>query len=203
MQRFDRISGSYDFLAKLVFGKNLERAKNVFLDTIDERKNVLIIGGGTGATLEYLDKLSREIKVDYVESSAGMMHKAQQRSLQFVKATFYKEPIEEFNKVGYDVIITEFFFDLFELPKIELLMAHIVAMLKKGGKWIDTDFRPTNSAWHKIVLKSMIMFFKLTVQMSAKELYDTKPLCINYNLNVKREASFVRGFVTSRLFCYD
>ena len=50
MQRFDRISGSYDFLAKLVFGKNLERAKNVFLDTIDEGKNVLIIGGGTVRT---------------------------------------------------------------------------------------------------------------------------------------------------------
>lgn len=201
MQGFDKIYRFYDLLARLVFGNTLEKAKASFLSTVEEGANVLIIGGGTGATLERLDELGRNLKIDYVESSRGMTRKARERMLKNIKVVFHPLPIEDFYGTGYDIIITEFFFDLFEVEKLEKLLVHIVHKLKIGGNWIDTDFRPTNNVWNRVVLKAMLIFFKLSVHMKANRLFDTKSLFRNHNLIIKNEVYFMKGFVTSRLIC--
>ena len=199
---FNKIYWFYDFLARMVYGNTLEKAKHSLIFTIQPNTRVLIVGGGTGATLEYLNTHCTGIHVDYVEPSSGMLKKATKRSINDLEISFYNLPIEQFSGLGNDAVITEFFFDMFEEPQLENNLRHIKKMLHKDGIWLDTDFRKTSNRFHKLLTKMMIVFFRATVGMKMKHLLETLPVFSRNGLKLKEEVSFKNGFVTSRLLYF-
>ena len=198
---FNRIYWFYDFLAKLVFGNTLEKAKRALLFILKEGDHVLIVGGGTGAILTYMDSLGIKLTIDFIEPSQGMIGKAKMRHVNNLQLAFYGKPIEAFDGESYDVIITEFFLDLFEGKKIENLLFKIEPMLKERGYWIDIDFRKPRKVYHKVLLKLMFIFFHWSVNMKANSLQSTESLFLKRGIATKKEVSFMDSFVTSRLLC--
>lgn len=200
MLNFNKVAAIYDPLAYLVYGKTLEKGKRSLLPSIKESQSVLFIGGGTGATLEYLNAHFSNLKIDYVEASSQMIDRAKLRMVGNLSINFHNTLIEEFTGSNYDVIITEFFFDLFDQNEIDQLVQIISNKLKKGGVWIDTDFRLSKRVAHKIIMKATYLFFRLVIQLKAKKLLEPLETFSKRQLIVMDEKSFGNGLVTSRLF---
>ncbi len=162
--QFNSIAKYYTTLSSLVFRSTLEIAKTSLFAKIPEGSKILIIGGGTGISLRALVQLKPRAQIDFVETSEQMILRAKRKVNLKPSVTFVQSPIEGFEGGGYDVIITEFFFDLFKKEKIDQLIPTIALKLNPKGYWIDTDFRKTDKVFHKILLSTMYLFLKLQLK---------------------------------------
>ena len=129
--QFDLIAPYYDKLSRIVFGSTLEQAKISQFCNIKAGSTILFIGGGAGTSLKTLLNLRKNLTIDYVEPSQKMIFLAKKKVSNFIDFRFHARAIEEFDGTGYDIIITEFFFDLFEASKIQELIKLIKLKLAK------------------------------------------------------------------------
>ena len=74
--KYNRVAFLYDRLAQLVFGNRLELAKKAHLDLLGTDYKVLVVGGGTGSLLKYIEEASIKCYVDFIEVSSQMMRRA-------------------------------------------------------------------------------------------------------------------------------
>ncbi len=197
--QFDFIAKYYAFTSTLVFGRSLEIAKASLFTRIPSTAKVLFIGGGTGTSLKKLVSLKPQAHIDFVETSEQMILRAAQKVSSESLVNFFHSSIEEFEGGGYDVIITEFFFDLFEKEKIETLVSIIAPKLSSKGCWIDTDFRKPDKVFHKILLGTMYLFFKLTSKIEVNGLVETKLIMSENGFRVLNEEKSNSGFISSQL----
>ena len=197
--RFDFIAPYYDFISKLVFVDVLEKSKVSQFSNISKGSKVLFVGGGSGSSLNMLLKTSSNLEIDFVEPSQKMISIAKGRIGSTSCVNFHQIGIENFNGSSYDVIITEFFFDLFDKESIQLLIKGIGSKLNTNGKWIDTDFRIPQGRINKIILTVMYLFFKITAGVVIQKLTSTKNLFSRAGFEIGNEKKFRDGFISSRL----
>ena len=81
------------------------------------------------------------VQIDFVEYSPKMMQKAQKRLRNASQVHFWQEDAFHFQpSQKYNMIITPFFIDLFEIPKAQYLVAHLSKYVQADGWWLLTDF---------------------------------------------------------------
>lgn len=199
---FNSVAPYYDVLSKIVFGSTLEKVKCSLFENIPVESNILFIGGGTGVSLVKLLNSKGGLKIDFVDSSAKMISKAKNRVGHNSHVRFHSVPIQNFNGKGYDIIITEFFFDLFNQIEAEELITAIKLKLKKTGIWIDTDFRKPKTLKNKWVLKWMYWFFMHASNIKVNELVGTKPIFKKNFLKLTEEKKSKSNFVSSRQYLH-
>jgi 2-polyprenyl-3-methyl-5-hydroxy-6-metoxy-1,4-benzoquinol methylase len=196
---FDRLAGSYDSLARLVFGKSIINAQVSHFSKIPERSRVLIIGGGTGSILEYLPPGIKSI--DYVEPSSKMIAKSKSRETTG-NINFTQCRIEDFkSQEQYDVIITNFFLDLYDEESLSTLIPKLQNRLKRKGLWIVTDFYGKQKIWQSLLLRVMYRFFRLTSGLYNQQLPDWKQILSRSGLVPLSEIYFYRGFIHAICYC--
>jgi tRNA (cmo5U34)-methyltransferase len=198
---FDGIAPWYDFLVKLVFGKSVKHAQELFLDRLPQTGHVLIVGGGTGWIVESLLKVQPLHHVTFIEASAKMLKIAQQRlrdksdRVTFVHGTDENIPLG----VLYDGIITNFFLDLF-LPKgLNVIIHRLKKHLKTDGYWIATDFVATQW-WHRVFLRTMYLFFRFTSNIRARQLPPWHKTLTENGVKEISSAAFYGGFIVTKLY---
>jgi ubiquinone/menaquinone biosynthesis C-methylase UbiE len=168
---FDRIAFLYDRLAQFVFGKNMIESQTFFLNKIPHTARVLILGGGSGWILEKIFEVSPSFNVCYVEASISMISLAKKKmqnneQIQFIHGTEKDIPNQQF-----DVVVTNFYLDLFEKDSLDLVLKKIKDHLSQDAAWIATDF--VNKNWkHGLTLRVMYIFFKITSRIEAGKLPD-------------------------------
>ena len=175
---FDKLSGVYDILAQMVFGKSIQNAQSFFLSTVKEGSRILIIGGGTGKLLENLINNNPSASIDYVELSEGMIDKAKLRvgklnvpfNINFIQNSYEVFP----EKQKYDLIITPFFFDMFGSEEACTIITKLKSNLVEKGNWIYTDFRASGIWWQTMLLKGMYLLFRWICRIEACELPHVK-----------------------------
>ena len=199
---FNTIAPVYDFLAKMVFGRSLERAQAAFLSDLETKvkakAKVLIVGGGTGKVLELLPE-GLDLQIDYVEMSKGMLERAKGR---VSKGNHVQLICEDVRKVKgqYDFVITNFFLDCFSSKDLGTILSHLKGLLDSGGKLFVTDFYPTN-VWHqKLLIQSMHVFFKIASRLKANELINIHERIKDIDLIPTKLAFFSRGSVFSAVY---
>ncbi len=138
---FDLVAPFYDLLARLAFGRSLIRAQQWGIDQVRSGSRVLVLGGGTGATVP--DLLARQpAHILFVEASAVMLAKARQRTpplapIEFIVGT--EAALAHHHQVDY--IVLPFVLDVYP---IETLLAHMLPTLlqhlRPDGQLIVTDF---------------------------------------------------------------
>jgi ubiquinone/menaquinone biosynthesis C-methylase UbiE len=174
-ESFDNIAWCYELLSYAVFGNSIRRSQVIYFDSIPKSSHVLVIGGGTGWILDELFKAADPGKVTYIESSSRMLELSrnkvggQYRSrIDFILGTEESIIITG----GYDVVITNYFLDLFEEARLKRVMDSIYLSLNNNGLWIFTDFRKkkNGSIFNKLLLKMMYLFFRLVCHIEAKSL---------------------------------
>lgn len=200
---FNRVAWIYDRLGKLVFGKSINQAQTAFLKEIPNNARVLIVGGGTGWILKALDELNKPFNVVFVDLSVKMIQKAEERlPFKNLQVTFKAESYE--NQLGdFDVIITNFFLDVFSEEHLPLVIASLKFRLRNKGIWLVTDFEKDAGWWQDILISIMYIFFKLTVNLEGKRLLDYSHWLKNNDLNEISSRKFHHGMIKSSVYKFS
>jgi ubiquinone/menaquinone biosynthesis C-methylase UbiE len=198
---YDNSARFYDNLSRLVFGKALVTAQVHLLSYIPDNSNVLIIGGGTGWLLEEITKLHPSgLNITYVEISKKMIDLSRKRNAGNNRVAFINKPIQQVVLNQQDVIITSFLFDNFTEVNLHPLFAHIHPMLKPGGLWLNTDFQLTGKWWQYILLKSMLLFFKVVCDVESWRLPDVERRFNEYDYRIIEEKTFFNDFIITKMY---
>ncbi len=168
---FNLIAPVYDALAKLVFGKKLRKVQTHFLPVIPENANVLIMGGGTGWIINELFNTGFKGRLTYVEASERMISLSKKNcefseSVDFIHGEESALPADR----QYDVIITNFFLDVFSEVRLDEVMVNLSEQLNNDGIWICSDFQNTDRFGHQLLLWFMFKFFKITAKLESRSL---------------------------------
>jgi len=172
---YDMIASSYDLIRKIVLGNSIVKAQVSLLKFIPANSHILIVGGGTGWIIEEINAIhSQGLTIDYVESSAKMIQLSQKKEHRSNKINYIHQPIEAYTTdTIYDIIITPFLFDNFQIKKIAVIFAQLNSYLNKDGMWLYADFvydENNDPLWQKALLKTMYFFFRITCKIETQQL---------------------------------
>lgn len=173
---FDNVALFYDQLASLIFRNNIKKIQTSHLDVVKENMHVLILGGGTGWIITELLQHQPDITITYVEPSSKMIERSKKRlplkiahKVNFIKGTHKSIPPTE----KYNIIVTNFVLDMLTEIELEEIAVLLYNQLSHKGYWLVCDFQITvgkNELWQKILLKTMILFFRITTGYKFTEL---------------------------------
>jgi ubiquinone/menaquinone biosynthesis C-methylase UbiE len=204
LNQFNRIAGSYDLLASLVFAGNIHKAQLTYLHLIPPQAKVLILGGGTGKILNDLFKLNPSAQVYYVEASDAMIERAKKNSehfkthVHFIHGTANSIP----DAIQFDVVITSFFLDMFSSPAMDDLIQQVAKSLERKSIWIVTDFVNSKKKLHQALLRMMYLFFRTFCGIEAQRLPDWENQLKNAGFGETKRELFYDGFIKSALYRY-
>jgi len=192
----------YDRLSRLVYGGSLINAQIYLLQYIPANSNVLIVGGGTGWILEEIAKIHPSgLQITYAEVAPSMMALSQKRNTAGNEVTFINDAIENISLSGnFDVIITPFLFDNFTEQTLTIVFDHIHALIKPTGIWLNADFQLTGKWWQKVMLKSMLLFFKLLCSIEASKLPDIEKQFEKHGYKEIAQKTFYGDFIVSKVY---
>ncbi|MFC5272181.1 class I SAM-dependent methyltransferase [Adhaeribacter terreus] len=200
---FNFVAPFYDPLSKLIFGQSIKNSQLSLLPFIPENVTVLIIGGGTGWILEEMLKQNKTSKILYLEVSEKMLAQSKKR---YAKLSQNSETKVEFRlgteqtlqpEETFDVIFTGFLLDLFQPENLQKLMQKLHGHLKPNGLWLVADFAPQNATyfWQKSLLKTMVLFFKLTANLQANTLPEIEKALENFPLEQLNKHLFYHNLI--------
>ena len=202
LNRFDWIAGIYDSLTRIIFGKSFFKAQCFFLEELKQCSKVLIIGGGTGWILRELLIVNTSCQVDYIEASSKMLEKARRQisvhDISRVKFMLGTEANID-RHARYDAVITNFFLDLFTASLVDVIQK-IRTSLSKNSRWIVTDFADQGKWWHRVMLRLMYAFFRLTTGIEARELPDYEKRLTGAGIKKSKEEFFFGSFIRSAVY---
>jgi|SRR5579872_378676 len=192
----------YDKLSKVIYGEALVRAQVYLLAFMPPKSKILLVGGGPGWILEEIAKVHPSgLQITYVEVASKMTALARKRNAGNNEIIFINEAIENLAiETTFDVVITPFLFDNFTEETLQKIFAHIHHSLKPGGLWLNADFHLTGKWWQKILLKSMLLFFRIVCNIEAKKLPDIERCFEKNNYKVSEQKSFFGDFILSTAY---
>lgn len=201
MNNFDFVAPIYDRLARIVFGNQLRDIQTRWLDLIPNDANVLIMGGGTGWILDEVVKRKPQARIDYIEASAKMIELSAKRPIDMscVNLIHGNESHIPDNQ-SYDVIITNFFLDVFEEARLNSILKKLNSTLSPNGILICSDFRNTKKIQHRLLLWSMHRFFNLASRMESKSLNDIPKHMLQSGFKQKEQATSYNGLLFSSVY---
>lgn len=200
---FNRIAPYYDRLTRLVFGKAILNSQLEFLSSVRPDSTVLILGGGTGAMLPLLLRRIPSGRILYIEASSEMLKLAERNvpaefttKIRFVHGTHHSLP----DGMQFDVIITNFFLDLFPDDEVGTICQELSSRLRQQGLWMISDFVKGNKWWHGMMLWTMYRFFRLTSGITGSRLSSWDQRLRAVGLRATDSKSFFHGFIKSGLY---
>ncbi len=201
---FNKIAPFYDLLSFLVFGRDLYRSQMYHLGILQPNQRILIAGGGTGKILNALNELNCPLQVDYIEKSAVMINKAKRRApFKYLKVEFIDKDIFEMDLPNYDVVITNYFLDVFQPEQLQRVMKKLASSLSLEGDWIFTDFKRSNHFISKLLLKVMYLFFRFTTRLEADKLPDFENYFLQLGLRKEVSRCFYFNFIESAHYKFN
>jgi tRNA (cmo5U34)-methyltransferase len=198
---FDKIANVYDAIARLVFGNAIRDAQVCFLNDVPPQSKVLILGGGTGWLLARLLELKPMCEVCYIEASKKMLKLSKKKvkhsdRVHFILGTENSIP----NDIQFDIVITNFYFDLFTNESLDSVTIKIQAIAKSNALWLVTDFIQGKKWWQSALLKMMYWFFRVICNIEAVELPYWHHSLSKRGLFKKKSRFFCNGFIESTVY---
>ena len=98
--------------------------------------------------------------------------------------------------------MTPFLFDNFLKNKTEIVFTKLNTALKSEGLWLFADFvneKGKGSSCQRFLLKTMYLFFRITVNIEAQKLIDMEPF-FTKGYNKIFEARFYSRFIKSVVY---
>lgn len=199
---YDNSAWFYDRLSGLIFGKALVSSQLYLLEHIPAEATILIVGGGTGWILEEIAKLHPSgQKITYVEISAKMTSRSRQRKKGKNDVIFINDSIENFDAHNqFDIVITPFLLDNFTEQSLKKIFKKIHGQLLPEGLWLNIDFRLTGKWWQKVLLKSMLLFFRIICRIEATKLPSIEECFKKHRYKVICSKSFFGEFILSTAY---
>lgn len=193
---YNRVAWFYDKLARLIFGDKLEQTKMAHLDQLKPNNKILVVGGGSGNLLRYIDKLGFNCHVDFVEASQKMLAKAQKITTNNLTVNFYHKDILDHSGYDYDIIFTNFFFDQFNRSACEDYISYLKTMARPGALLIYADFTLSTRLPDRLVRYMMYSFFRLTIKLGKVQFLDHNALFLEQGLVAQQTVS-ISSFIAA------
>jgi len=195
---FDSIAGFYDRLSNLVFGDRIRRAQIHFLKNIPPGSAILIVGGGTGWIIGEIFSRTANCSVWFVESSREMLQRAGRYNKpgrsHFIQGTERSLPPQKF-----DVLVTNFYLDLFPDKDLDEALADITKTLRPGAIWLASDFVAAKW-WHRLMLWLMYRFFRMVCSIEARSLPSWGDAILRRGYRPVADCFFYGSFIKSVLY---
>ncbi|MFT4785362.1 MAG: cyclopropane fatty-acyl-phospholipid synthase-like methyltransferase [Cyclobacteriaceae bacterium] len=198
MQRDDYrfLTPVYDSLVKFVFGNSLLEATIHYFPEIRIGSNVLVVGGGSGQLLSYL---SGNYEVSYLDKSASMMNRAKMNGSHAVK--FFREDFMRFEpQQKYDIVIFPFVLDSFDGEVLEEVLDRTKQLLTEDGHTFVTDFEPGKNRSQKLLIMTMIIFFRWTTDLKIKGLQSIQDVLVAKGFELKKSKLWRKGLIFSSIY---
>jgi ubiquinone/menaquinone biosynthesis C-methylase UbiE len=207
----DFVAPFYERMEHLCFGRNLERARRMYLAEVGTVRKALVCGGGDGRFLAWMLEANAEVQVDFVDLSAKMIAEARKRVARKNRAnlkrvTFHHQDICRFSPrgAGYDLIATNFFLDCFGDEELREVIARLSSMSKPGARWIISEFRSgsgaTGKIWNRGLVRSLYAGFRITTGLRVKRLPDYILAMKSCGYEALKESVLCAGLLHSSLW---
>lgn len=199
---YDNVALFYDRLSRIVYGKALINSQLYLLPHVPANSSVLIVGGGSGWILEELTRLRPSgLSITYVEISANMMALSKKRNIGNNTVIYLNSAVQDtVLSTKFDVIITAFLFDNFKADTLVKVFGHLHQNLKTGGLWLNTDFQLTGKWWQDVLLKSMLLFFRILCNIEATTLPDIDGQFDQTGYQIIASKNFFGDFISSKVY---
>jgi ubiquinone/menaquinone biosynthesis C-methylase UbiE len=196
LNNFNPIAWIYDFLARLVFGPKWNKVQTSFVTLIQTKTNILVLGGGTGAFLKYLEPKHR---VTFLDLSSKMIVKAKQRNtaaqVDFVIADFMNWETQK----QFDAVVCPFFLDSFPESEVTFIITKLKKILNEHGTLIVVDFQKGN--WFQnVVMKVIHLFFRVFTNLKSTRLLDLHALVMRASFKEQSVQYFYGHWVACRQY---
>lgn len=168
----------------------------------------MILGGGSGDVLEYLIKEGKAGRITFVEISGKMINKAKARisnlknppPVYFINDSYITTPEE-----NYDLVVTNFFMDLFDEREVNTIAEMIYSRLNKKGILLNTDFynagySPFKTFIFKGILNILYCFFSFFCVLNTSYLPDIERVLRNKTFNLVQSKTYFFGFIRTELW---
>ncbi len=200
---FNNAAPFYDRLSRLVYGNAVINAQVYLMQFIPADSKILIVGGGTGWILEEMANIHASgLNNTYVEVSANMMALSKKRNTGANHVFFINDAIEHVSlSTDFDVVITPFLFDNFIEQSALQVFEHIHPLLKPDGLWLNCDFQLTDKWWQGVLLRSMILFFRVVCNIEASQLPDVEKHFDKHGYKIVAKQTFYDDFIISKVWC--
>lgn len=201
LNNFDAVAKVYDTLSFLVFGNTLFEAQLSFVNVIPNDARILMLGGGSGELLREILKVCPDCTVWYIEASREMIRIASKKNksptnVHFIHGTESDIPLQH----RFDVVITNFYFDLFPTEKLGRIIEAISLSCTSEVRWLVTDFRHPQNWWQRILLKTMYLFFRTVCNIEASTIPDWQQKMAVADFSPRQVKYFYHQFVVAAVY---
>lgn len=217
---YDRLAPVYQATEWLVFGKQLQRAREALLDELPPWDRLLILGDGNGRLLARLciqglnpvnqsSAQNGSVSITSVDHSSAMLKQQRLRMGSQGAADcveFIQADAREFIPVpgAYDVVVTPFFLDCFTATELEINLPHWLSALRPGGLLYHVDFivprRGRQQLRAAVLLWAMHVFFRWQTGLVNRRLVAIQPLLEHCGMRKVAERVGGHGMLAAQLW---
>lgn len=198
-----RLAWFYDAVSDFYSGCQIHALKTSQIDELQPGSRILYagVGGGEDALLA----AERGVMLTVLDASPVMLERAARK----IRGARVYDPIEIIcsdvlkheRPLYYDVVVANFFLNIFSEPTMKVVLAHLVTMIKPGGKLLIGDFsyprgRSTTRTIQRMYYYLSMFTFWLLGGTSLHPIYDYPQFFGDVDLRTQS----VKRFIVSALF---
>jgi tRNA (cmo5U34)-methyltransferase len=207
---FDLVAPFYDALAAFVFAGAIRRAQLALIPNLADANSVLIIGGGTGWFLLEVLRRTPIGRVLYVEKSPKMLNYSreliQREAPDMLSRVEFRLGTEESIAAAdgpFDVIVTNFFLDLFHEDNSAKIAERLSTNLAPTGRWLFVDFTMPENWFMRfcaiVLFKVMFTFFNIMAKMESRWPPNYDRIFSRIGLRTHTQRSFYGAMIHAKL----
>ncbi len=188
-------------LSRMFFGRALYHSQIALIPHLPSEGRGLFIGGGNGEMLNELF-LRTNLEVTYIEKTAQMIDQCRKllRPEFRSRITFIQGTEKDIPQKQFDLIFTFYFLDLFPPADCKQLIRQLHAHLKSEGHWYLADFAIPIKLKHRLLVKLMLHFLRITTGLQTTKIYDYRKMISRESYRLAEEQMFFSGLLFSSLF---
>lgn len=207
---FNRVAPYFERLEKVVFNKQMQNCRTAFLTRLPPVKKIALVGEGNGQFLLELIQHTDCEQIHYIDSSQTMLELARKRVRKFsedasrrVKFYLCDLTVEEMPDQNYDLVVTNFFLDVFDKQLLNETVTKIAESCKTKAVWLYADFQISGGIFQRVRaftwIKIMYMFFRFVAQIQTLSLIDPSEIFDRHEFRLKELMEFDRGLMRAEL----
>lgn len=201
LDKYKLIGRSYDLLSKLYSGNAILNCKLSMLNqhTVGPHTKILFAGAGQGRDVLKAAELGANVTM--VDISPTMMNKFNQlktshpQNEQLKIHTILGDILKHDTFEEYDIVVSNFFLNVFEHDKMNTLLEHLLKLCRQNGHIIIGDFCPPQGSLlqrtaQKLYWYSAATAFFAIAGNAIHEIYDYRKILNSKGLAIKNELFF-------------
>jgi SAM-dependent methyltransferase len=207
---FDPLARPYRWAEYATFGRSLERCRFHFLPAVTGARRALVIGDGDGRFLARLLREDPDLYADVIDISPAMLRLLHRRLPRedHRRVALHQRDAREFvpPDMGYDLVVTHFFFDCLFQNELNALVERIAPRLLPGANWIVSEFATPPGGVASVVGRGIISglygAFGLLAGLPVRSLPDHCTPLESSGFQLLTERTWLGGLLLSQCWKY-